>query len=87
MDNCCKCDNNGITRKKLYCYIILLIGLFCIICGCKQKFADEKRIKEKRVEIASKSNEVKKEKEVGTNAIKVTFIELGSVKCTNCKMM
>ncbi len=82
------------------CFIAMLVLLFSI-SGCskpvkespKEKVAPEvktskEEIKEEKIRISTREDKAEvKRPEQETESIKVTFVELGSIKCIPCKMM
>ncbi len=65
-----------IKKEMIFSYIIIILFTNCTQNNAKNKNPDKSNVK-------SDSTLVKE----NTESIKVTFIELGSVKCIPCKMM
>ncbi len=89
------------TPTKNMCFIAMLVLLFSIL-GCnkgekeahqeeqidsKSKVSTQNLTKLKSEELAAESKTETKPARQETKTIKVTFIELGSIKCIPCKMM
>lgn len=70
---------------RKYLNIAALIGLVVVLYGCGKTEEKEKTSEDRIIE--NTTNQANKIQEAAVPVAKVTFIELGSVKCIPCKAM
>ncbi len=64
-----------------------LVFLLLIQIGCSAQKTDEQSVIKTEKQSSASDTSSKSEKDVETDSLLVTFIELGSVKCIPCRMM